>query len=650
MNTPLHPDDICRFITGRLIGSLAAGQVPWRGTVPGLPEHALTGVPFTGVNVLLLWQAMQQRSLRSGRWLTGDDLRQLGGQVRAGEKPVTLARYRPSLSLFKVINLEQCDGLPDTLQPVWPLPPRPQPSLNVVRDLLQVSGIPVIHRDNALPVYRALHDRIELPPAAAYAGEQAYWQDILNLLVQATGHPQRLHRFGLTVDMRTDEVQEALVAELGAAFLTAGLGLPGLPASRLTVAPWVSFLHDDPWRLFRAAEAARKAMVWLSERRPAMTTVEMWQKMATLILETHYGFPLDDTTLGCRSVVERHLECGITPLMAINALARIYQWERCDQPQRSLFLNETGTESEILTLSEIRPELLTYYRVPATSGVPEVNADADAVGSLPLLPPPDVSDVSEGERAANDDGPDDPDDNVVALPWAARRGKTNPHVQRFVSLFNQTAPDENRWQVFSDFVHMAACSLYNALHRDEAFEADYMQRVGRYSREDANNMSCLLAEVIQGLEFCPTDFLGQIFMNLELGNARHGQFFTPYNVSHTMAQMTLSDGLPVLTSGERDFITVSDPACGAGGMIVAMAEAMLEAGFNPQKQMVAYCVDIDPVAAMMCYIQLSLMGIPAIVAIGNSLTVEIKREMATPMFVLGHWHHRWQSERTRKAA
>ncbi|EDL0766483.1 hypothetical protein CNP37_19905 [Salmonella enterica subsp. enterica serovar Muenchen] len=649
MNTPLHPDDISRFITGRIIGSLAAGQVPWRGTMPGLPEHALTGEPFTGVNVLLLWQAMQQRSLHSGRWLTGDDLRQLGGRVRSGEKPVTLVRYRPTLSLFKVINPEQCDGLPETLQPGWPLPPRPQPSLNVVRDLLQNSGVPVIHRDNVLPVWRALHDRIELPPAASYAGEEAYWQDILNLLVRATGHPQRLHRFGLTVDGRTDEVQEALVAELGAAFLTASLGLPGRQTSRHDVAPRVSFLHDDPWRLFRAAEAARKAMVWLRARRPAMTTVEMWQKMASLILETHYGFPLDDTTLGCRSVAERHIECGITPLMAINALARIYQWERCDQPQRSLFLNGTGTESEILTLSEMRPELLTYYRVPATSGVPAGEVDTGEPGSLPLLPPPDVS---EGEGAANDDGPDDPDgnDNVVALPWAARRGKTSPHVQRFVSLFNQTAPCENRWQVFSDFVHMAACSLFNAVHRDEAFEADYMQRVARYSAEDAHNMSRLLAEVIQGLEFCPTDFLGQIFMNLELGNARHGQFFTPYSVSYTMARMTLSDGLSVLTSGERDFITVSDPACGAGGMIVAMAEAMLEAGFNPQKQMMVYCVDIDPVAAMMCYIQLSLMGIPAIVATGNSLTVAIKREMATPMFVLGHWHHRWQAERTRQAA
>ncbi|EJZ6455997.1 DUF1738 domain-containing protein [Salmonella enterica subsp. enterica serovar Braenderup] len=649
MNTPLHPDDISRFITGRIIGSLAAGQVPWHGTVPGLPEHALTGEPFTGVNVLLLWQAMQQRSLHSVRWLTGDDLRQLGGRVRDGEKPVTLVRYRPSLSLFKVINPEQCDGLPETLQPGWPLPPRPQPSLNVVRDLLRNSGVPVIHRDNVLPVYRALHDRIELPPAASYAGEEAYWQDILNLLVRATGHPQRLYRFGLTVDGRTDEVQEALVAELGAAFLTASLGLPGRQTSRYDVAPRVSCLHDDPWRLFRAAEAARKAMVWLRARRPAMTTVEMWQKMASLILETHYGFPLDDTTLGCRSVAERHIESGITPLMAINALARIYQWERCDQPQRSLFLNETGTESEILTLSEMRPELLTYYRVPATSGVPAGEVDTGEPGSLPLLPPPDVS---EGEGAANDDGPDDPDgnDNVVALPWAARRGKNNPHMQQFVSLFNQTAPCENRWQVFSDFVHMAACSLFNAVHRDEAFEADYMQRVARYSAEDAHNMSRLLAEVIQGLEFCPTDFLGQIFMSLELGNARHGQYFTPYSVSYTMARMTLSNRLSVLTSGERDFITVSDPACGAGGMIVAMAEAMLEAGFNPQKQMVAYCVDIDPVAAMMCYIQLSLMGIPAIVATGNSLTVDIKREMATPMFVLGHWHHRWQAGQTRQAA
>lgn len=85
MSTLLHPDDISRFITGRLTGSLASGLVLWQGNIPGLPEHALTGAPFTGINVLLLWQAMQQRSLRSGRWLTGmtsDSLADRSGQVK----------------------------------------------------------------------------------------------------------------------------------------------------------------------------------------------------------------------------------------------------------------------------------------------------------------------------------------------------------------------------------------------------------------------------------------------------------------------------------------------------------------------------------------------------------------------------------------
>ncbi|MFI7787164.1 hypothetical protein EN46_28095, partial [Citrobacter amalonaticus] len=268
-----------------------------------------------------------------------------------------------------------------------------------------------------------------------------------------------------------------------------------------------------------------------------------------------------------------------------------------------------------------------------------------STAALPLLPPPVAE---EGGEAANDDGPDEPDDNVVALPWAARRGRTNPHIQEFVSLFNSIAPHENRWQVFSDFAHMAAAALYNAVHRDPTVEADYLRRVKRYSKEDAVRMSGLLAAVTDGLEFSPTDFLGQLLMTLELGNQYLGQYFTPYSVSYMMARMNMADRLPELEDGSREYITVCDPACGAGGMIVATAEAMLEAGYNPQKQMLAYCTDIDPLAAMMCYIQLTLMHIPAVVCVGNSLTMAITREMATPAYRLGLWDlklHREQTER-----
>ncbi|EEO3876759.1 DUF1738 domain-containing protein [Salmonella enterica subsp. enterica serovar Newport] len=200
------PDDIARFITGRLLNNHDIAGLPWQGHPATVPEHAVTGQPFTGINVLLLWQAMRRYSLDCNRWLTGDDLRQLGGTVMDGQKPVTLVRYRPELSLMKVINLAQCEGLPDALQPGWPLPPQPAANHGVISRLVTASGIPVVFREGTEPVYRPLHDRIELAPVRydgrSYGAESSMTDgnEMLRLLVQASGHPQRLNRYGPTVD------------------------------------------------------------------------------------------------------------------------------------------------------------------------------------------------------------------------------------------------------------------------------------------------------------------------------------------------------------------------------------------------------------------------------------------------------------------
>jgi type I restriction-modification system DNA methylase subunit len=76
------------------------------------------------------------------------------------------------------------------------------------------------------------------------------------------------------------------------------------------------------------------------------------------------------------------------------------------------------------------------------------------------------------------------------------------------------------------------------------------------------------------------------------------------------------------TIRREGFVTVSDPASGAAGMIVAYAEYLLEAGYNPSEHMFGSCIDIDPVAADMAFIQLSLLGIPAEVVTGNTLTMQ----------------------------
>ncbi|EBX5402184.1 DUF1738 domain-containing protein, partial [Salmonella enterica subsp. enterica serovar Java] len=422
------PDDIARFITGRLLNNHDTAGLPWQGHPATVPEHAVTGQPFTGINVLLLWQAMQRYSLNCNRWLTGDDLRQLGGTVMDGQKPVTLVRYRPELSLMKVINLAQCEGLPDVLQPGWPLPPQPAANHGVISRLVSASGVPVVFREGAEPVYRPLHDRIELAPVQydgrSYGAESSmtYGNEMLRLLVQASGHPQRLNRYGLTVDERTDSVYETLVTDIGTAFLAARLGLPDNRETSRCGQPDADVLQADPWRLFRAADDARRAAEWLLARRPVMSEVDTWLEMATFLLSHHYGLAPEETLLTSPVLAQRHIDSGITPLMAVNALARIYRWERTDLAQRALFAEELSPDSELLALAETRPELLYCLRRYGESSVAETTSGS-STATLPLLPSPVAE---EGGEAANDDGPDEPDDNVVALPWAARRGRTNP--------------------------------------------------------------------------------------------------------------------------------------------------------------------------------------------------------------------------------
>jgi hypothetical protein len=139
--------------------------------------------------------------------------------------------------------------------------------------------------------------------------------------------------------------------------------------------------------------------------------------------------------------------------------------------------------------------------------------------------------------------------------------------------------------------------------------------------------------------------LGETYMMLDLGNARSGQFLTPYHVSHLMAGLLMGGRIDAARS--RDFERIHEPACGAGGMVIATAEAFHDAGLNYQEAMHATCIDIDPCCVHMAYLQLSLLHIPAIVVHGNALSMEVWGHWFTPAHVLGGWSHRL---RARKAA
>lgn len=197
------------------------------------------------------------------------------------------------------------------------------------------------------------------------------------------------------------------------------------------------------------------------------------------------------------------------------------------------------------------------------------------------------------------------------------------------------------WQVFRDFVAMGAIALSNAADKRnfEAREAEYMTIVGRYTKEEADELARGFAHVVMGLEVGLCDFLGSLYMSLELGDSWKGQYFTPYEVSRLMAGITMGDKGPSEVEA-KGFITVNDPCIGGGAMVIAAAHAMLDAKINYQQHMHAVGVDIDIVAVHMAYIQLSLLHIPAVIYHGNSLSLEVWSVWHTPAHTLGLWDHK----------
>ena len=215
------------------------------------------------------------------------------------------------------------------------------------------------------------------------------------------------------------------------------------------------------------------------------------------------------------------------------------------------------------------------------------------------------------------------------------------HKKQFISIFNETARYHHRNKVFRDFITLAAASIHNGINCNDELEKEYMETVRQYEAKDAERMAMLLAEVVMGLEAESGDFLGSLYMTLELGEAARGQFFTPFCVSRMMAEMQLGDIDSLLA--DKPFFTVYEPACGSAGMLLAIAEVLREKGFNPTRRLWVSCTDIDHVASGMAYIQLSLMGIAGEVVTGNALSGERRRVMYTPAHWIGNWSYRLKS-------
>lgn len=236
-------------------------------------------------------------------------------------------------------------------------------------------------------------------------------------------------------------------------------------------------------------------------------------------------------------------------------------------------------------------------------------------------------------------------DGAGHLPKQAIQHRTN-----IIKLIDEVGRRHDRRTVFRDFVTMSAVALSNAdLRQAAAREELYMQTVRKYSRDEASHIAHMFSELQEAIHVAPRDILGEIFMQLELGNSRMGQFFTPHHICELMASLTISDDIEAKVA-KHGFVTVHEPASGSGATVIAMMLAMQDRGLNYQRHVHVTAIDLDSTAAMMAYVQLSLMHVPATIVHGNTLTLEKYSQWYTPAHILGGWSSRLSQAQAQRAA
>ena len=210
--------------------------------------------------------------------------------------------------------------------------------------------------------------------------------------------------------------------------------------------------------------------------------------------------------------------------------------------------------------------------------------------------------------------------------------RTTTEVERqFIETFSTLCRAHSAWEVWEDFCYLAASAIANRFDKAQfrKREDGYLKIIGRYEKSDQNRFPKLMGAVVEALEMNPwQDFLGSMFMRLNLGNHWRGQFFTPYHISEFMAQISAGNLKEQIQ--QEGYISVSDPCCGGGAMLVAFAETCVKQKVNYQEHVIFAAQDIDQTAALMCYIQMSLLGCPGYVTIDDTLA---HPQTGDPLFI-----------------
>ncbi|SPH17922.1 DNA primase TraC [Defluviimonas aquaemixtae] len=298
MSTTKTPrQDIYSRITDQIASALEIGVKPW--TQPWNAAHAagpvsrplrFNGEGYSGINVLTLWASAMERGFAAPIWMTFKQARELGGHVRKGEKgsPVVYANTIvktevdeasgddvdvtiPFMKGYTVFNVDQIEGLPAHYYAIAAGEQNPDERDAKAEAFFAATGAQIETGGNSA-YYRIDTDHIQMPAFETFVDAQRFYATLAHESVHWTRHEDRLDRsFGRKRFGDEGYAREELVAELGAAFLCADLGLvlEDRDDHAAYIGSWLKVLKDDKRAIFSAAAHAQRAADYLHDLQKA---------------------------------------------------------------------------------------------------------------------------------------------------------------------------------------------------------------------------------------------------------------------------------------------------------------------------------------------------------------------------------------------
>lgn len=291
--------DVYTRVTDRIIADLEQGVRTWMK--PWSAEHAAgkisrplrhNGTPYRGMNVLLLWGEAVLKGYAAPIWMTFKQALELEAHVRKGEhgslvvyansitktetneKGEDTEREIPFMKGYTVFNVEQIEGLPAHYyaQPENPLPLSER--IESADRFLTATGATIQHGGNQA-FYAPGRDLVQMPPFEAFKDRGSFYATALHEICHWSGHKSRLDRnFDAKRFGDHGYAREELVAELGAAFLCADLGItPEIRDDHAAyLGHWLKVLQEDKRAIFSAAAHAQRAADFLHGLQPHSET------------------------------------------------------------------------------------------------------------------------------------------------------------------------------------------------------------------------------------------------------------------------------------------------------------------------------------------------------------------------------------------